>query len=206
MSPREPPIRSREPSASRYALEIHCCAESPPPRSRSIAGRATLTIEPSIVTTAEPRIAARSVSSWWRVTVSRNEQRRPDHPPALDGADLGPSGCAARSASGIVMRRELEQKRVQRPALAGLERSEELLLHLARDLTQAGKLLLPGRFQAHHVAPAVCRIASPFDQVGLLELVEQADEPAAVVSEGVGDRGLRLHCVLVEDGEDGVVI
>jgi serine/threonine protein kinase len=44
----------------RYAFETHCCAARPPPRSRSIAGSATPTIEPSTDTTADPRIAATS--------------------------------------------------------------------------------------------------------------------------------------------------
>src|SRR2546423_15665772 len=64
MSPSEPPIRISDPSASRYALDTHCCAGRPPPRSRSIAGSATFTIVPSIVATAEPRIAATRVSRW----------------------------------------------------------------------------------------------------------------------------------------------
>src|SRR3954454_652903 len=51
-------MRMKEPSVSRYPLEIHCCAASPPPRLRSIAGSATLTTELSTVTTLEPRIAA----------------------------------------------------------------------------------------------------------------------------------------------------
>ncbi len=62
MSPSEPPTRISEPSASRYAFETHCCALNPPPRSSSIAGSATLTIEPSIVASAEPTIAASNVS------------------------------------------------------------------------------------------------------------------------------------------------
>src|SRR5438105_4940354 len=71
MSPSEPPIRISDASASRYAFETHCCAERPPPRSRSIAGKATLTIVPSIVATPEPRIAARSVSRCRCVTRPR---------------------------------------------------------------------------------------------------------------------------------------
>ena len=72
MSPSEPPIRINEASASRYAFETHCCAVSPPPRSRSIAGNATLTIELSIETTADPRIAASKISRWRRPAISRH--------------------------------------------------------------------------------------------------------------------------------------
>src|SRR5207237_4413339 len=85
MSPSEPPIRISDPSASRYAFETHCCADRPPPRSRSIAGNATLTIEPSIVATPEPRIAESRVSRWRRVM-------RPSAPSgnaALPGGALG---------------------------------------------------------------------------------------------------------------------
>ena len=67
MSPSEPPIRISDPSASRYAFDTHCCAESPPPRSCSIAGSATLTIVPSSIATEEPRIAATRVRRWVRV-------------------------------------------------------------------------------------------------------------------------------------------
>ena len=67
MSPSEPPIRISDASARRYEFTTHCCADSPPPRSCSIAGKATFTTDPSIVTTAEPRIAPSRVSRWRRV-------------------------------------------------------------------------------------------------------------------------------------------
>src|SRR5437762_12839204 len=89
MSPREPPIRISDASVSRYAFDTHCCAGSPPPRSRSIAGSATLTIVPSIVATPEPRIAARSVSLWRRVILREPTPRRPGACPA---APAGRSG------------------------------------------------------------------------------------------------------------------
>ena len=54
MSPSEPPTRISEPSVSRYASTIHCCAASPPPRSRWIGGRATLTTVASMKTIDEP--------------------------------------------------------------------------------------------------------------------------------------------------------
>ena len=61
MSPSEPPTRMSEPSVSRYASTIHCCAASPPPRSLSIACRATLTTEPSMKAIDEPSTLATSV-------------------------------------------------------------------------------------------------------------------------------------------------
>jgi len=51
------------------------------------------------------------------------------------------------------------------------------------------------------VPPAVVGIAAALDQALLLELVEEADEPAAVVAERVGDRRLRLRRALLEDGQ-----
>ena len=61
MSPSEPPTRMSEPSVSRYASTIHCWAASPPPRSLSIAWRATLTTEPSMKAIDDPRTLAMSV-------------------------------------------------------------------------------------------------------------------------------------------------
>src|SRR5919199_6218636 len=71
MSPSGPPMRISEPSASRYAFVTHCCAGSPPPRSRSIAGSATFTIVPSIMATPDPRMAAASVMRWTRLIRAR---------------------------------------------------------------------------------------------------------------------------------------
>ena len=53
---------------------------------------------------------------------------------------------------------------------------------------------------------AVDRIALALDEAGLLELVQQADEPAAVVAERVGDRGLGAAGALVEQGQHRVVV
>ena len=54
-------------------------------------------------------------------------------------------------------------------------------------------------------APIV-RIALALDELLLLELVEEADERAPVVTECVRDRGLRLGQTLVEQREDRVVV
>jgi hypothetical protein len=56
------------------------------------------------------------------------------------------------------------------------------------------------------VPAPVGRIAASLDEPALLELVEQADELAAVVAERVRDRPLGLARALVEHGQDGVVI
>ena len=57
-SPSDPPTRISDPSASRYAFEIHCWPARPPPRSRWIAGSATLTTVASSPATNDPMIAA----------------------------------------------------------------------------------------------------------------------------------------------------
>jgi hypothetical protein len=62
MSPRDPPTRMSEPSVSRYASMTHCCAASPPPRSRWIDGSATFTAVASMKTIDEPSIVAISVN------------------------------------------------------------------------------------------------------------------------------------------------
>src|ERR687885_730970 len=57
-SPSEPPTRISDPSVSRYASTTHCCSARPPPRSRRIAGSATLTTVESTNTIVDPRMAA----------------------------------------------------------------------------------------------------------------------------------------------------
>src|SRR5579872_1431178 len=104
------------------------------------------------------------------------------------------------------MLRELPQERVQLAPLLGIEPGEELVLEPARDRTQLLELLLARRLQADEVPATVGGVALPLDQPLLLELVEQPDEPAAVVAERVGDRRLGLAGALVEGGEDAVVV
>ena len=81
------------------------------------------------------------------------------------------------------MHRELQQELVQVSALLGIERREERVLHTLRDRAELGELLLARRLQRHDMPPAVGGVALPFDQAQLLELVEQAHEPAPVVAE-----------------------
>src|SRR5436190_649388 len=69
-----------------------------------------------------------------------------------------------------------------------------------------GELFLAGWLQADEVSPPVGRVAPTLDQPVGLELVQQPDEPAAVVAERVGDGGLRLAGALVEDREHRMVI
>src|SRR5438067_6342930 len=103
MSPREPPIRISDASVSRYAFDTHCCAGSPPPRSRSIAGSATLTIDPSISATPEPRIAATSVIRCERVICEvRPAYFRHDRLMSVDGrGDRKPIEAVAAAAGAV---------------------------------------------------------------------------------------------------------
>jgi hypothetical protein len=57
-SPSEPPTSRSDPSVRRYASTTHCCSASPPPRSRWIAGSATLTTVESTNTVIDPRMHA----------------------------------------------------------------------------------------------------------------------------------------------------
>ena len=72
------------------------------------------------------------------------------------------------------------------------ERREELLVELARQSAQLGERLATRSGHVHYMPPAVVLVASPLDQPGLFELVEQADELSAVVAERIRDRTLRL--------------
>src|SRR5436190_24257027 len=110
MSPSDPPIRISDASVSRYAFDTHCCAGRPPPRSRSIAGSATLTIVPSIVATPEPRIAARSVSLWRRVMLREPTRCRlgtcPPRPAGGSADGVGGDLRDLRDLLGELRRRE----------------------------------------------------------------------------------------------------
>jgi hypothetical protein len=56
------------------------------------------------------------------------------------------------------------------------------------------------------VSSAILRISSPLDEAAPLELVEEADEVATVVAEGVGDHRLRLTGLLLQEHEHRVVL
>src|SRR5436190_7913431 len=116
------------------------------------------------------------------------------------------SAAVRRRVARVVESGELEQQLVQRVALLRLERSEELVLDPLPDRAQLGELFLAGRLQADEVSPPVGRVAPTLDQPVGLELVQQPDEPAAVVAERVGDGGLRLAGALVENREHRMVI
>ena len=114
---------------------------------------------------------------------------------------------ADRTAVRKVVLREPEQQRVELLPLAFLERREELVLELAPRARAALRASSARRASSRRCgadgrAGSRCRSTRPC----LLELVEQADELAAVVAERVGDRALRLARSFVEDGEHRVVV
>src|SRR5439155_2909618 len=104
----------------------------------------------------------------------------------------GRSAAALRPAARVVVDREAHQQRVEGLAVGRVERREELLLDLLGDPAEPDELPLAVGGEADDVAAPVGGIALPHDQAALLELVEQADELAAVDAERVRDRRLRL--------------
>lgn len=101
---------------------------------------------------------------------------------------------------------ESEEERVEVLALVGIERGEELAFDPLRDRTELAEGPLAGRSQADEMTAPVARIAAALDEGLSLQLVQETDEVASVVSEGVGDRRLRLTRALVEEREDGKVL
>src|SRR4051794_23520437 len=91
-------------------------------------------------------------------------------------------------------------------ALRGVERSKELVLQPRGERAQPRECALAVARQADEVSAPVVGIALALEEALLLELVEQADERAAVVAERVGDRRLGLGHALVEQRENCVVI
>ena len=87
---------------------------------------------------------------------------------------------------------------MQRGALAGVERREELVLELAHDRPQAAERLSAFGGQLDDMPAAVVGVALAHDQLALLELVQQPHHLAAVVAERVGDHRLCLARVLLE--------
>src|SRR5579871_6005763 len=122
-------------------------------------------------------------------------------------ADGGPLGLVLEwTAARIVLRRERAEHPVQRGALLGVQRCEELVLEPAHDHAQARELVRAGRGDRDHVAAAILRVALAGDQLARLEAVEQRDEAARVERHRVGDRRLRDARALAEDREDAVVV
>src|SRR5436190_5467279 len=90
-------------------------------------------------------------------------------------------------------------------ALPRIERREEVFVGALDDLPKSvqGALTLGG--ERDEMPPPVGWVPPPLDQSALLELVEQADQMAAVVAQGVRDHRLRLARLLLQEREHGVV-
>src|SRR5437879_5307514 len=123
-----------------------------------------------------------------------------------------PSSCAEvlRAAVGaaarVMVARQACQQVLERRALGGVERLEELVVDALDDPAQAGEGFRARRRERDQVAAAIARVAAALDQPPLLELVEDADEVATVEAECVGDRRLRLARLFMEQREDRVVV
>ena len=91
-------------------------------------------------------------------------------------------------------------------AALGVERREERVLEPLDQAAKPDELPLAVGRDADQVAAPVLRVALPHDQAPLLERVEQADQPAAVECERVGDRRLRLLGALGEERQHAVVV
>src|ERR687898_2853007 len=94
---------------------------------------------------------------------------------------------------------------MQRLAILRVERREELLLEALGDRTELGQGLPAGGSELHQMASAVDRVTTPFDQTALFELVEHADQVAAVVTERISDRRLCFPRSLGEKRQHPVV-
>src|SRR5947207_1438497 len=92
---------------------------------------------------------------------------------------------------------EAEKKGEQLAPFALVEGGEELVFEALREAAEPTERLSSGRRDLDDLPAAIGGVAAPFDQTGLLELVEQADQLALVVAESVGDRALRLTRPLV---------
>src|SRR6266576_1535690 len=101
---------------------------------------------------------------------------------------------------------ESEKKGEQLAPFALVEGGEELVFEAFREAAEPTERLSSVRRDLDDLSAPIGRVAAPLDQTGLLELVEQADQLALVVAEGVGDCAWRLTRSLVEDGQDRVVI
>src|ERR1700680_4622588 len=94
---------------------------------------------------------------------------------------------------------ELEQDTGERGAIVFVEGREDLFVDASYELAEACKSPPAEGREAHDVAAPGVRVAAAFDQVVLLECVQESDERAAVEVERVGDRSLCLACVFVEE-------
>src|SRR4051812_20048040 len=95
---------------------------------------------------------------------------------------------------------------MQLAPFALVESGEELVFEPAREAPEAVERLSSGRRDLDDLPAAIGGVATPLDEVRLLELVQEADQLPLVVAEGVGDRALRRPRPLVEDSQDRVVV
>ena len=119
-----------------------------------------------------------------------------------DGEGASPRVALAvdrrRGATRLVAPCEHEQKGMQLLSLLGVERREELVLQALGQCAELRQRALAVGCDPDDLPAPVVGIALALDERLLLELVEQADERAAVVAERVRDLRLRLGSAPLE--------
>src|SRR3954454_11456195 len=100
---------------------------------------------------------------------------------------------------------ELREELLQGPPFLRSEGREELLLDALRHGAQLVEAALAVGCQPDEVATAVVLVALALCEAAFLEVVEDADELAPVVAEGIGDLALRLPRARVEERQDTVM-
>ena len=171
---------------------------SPPPRSRSIAGSATLTIVPSIVATAEPRIAATSVSRLVpvhpRVRVRRLDRRAPRGPArprrrrrvgAVEEVEQRARGSSAVRTSSYGSDRERAPRRGRPSGCPGASGRSRQAFRLGRRVGVVGGLgeVLVARPRSRTRSPRAVGLAR--DRVGVRH---RRCRPAAEAGDGQVER------------------
>src|SRR5579859_6321991 len=131
--------------------------------------------------------------------------KRVSDPPSGRKTRRSARGWTAACAVRHVLLGEAEQGGVKGRPLLGAQCGEEAVLELLGNGSQARERASTGRRQLHVLAAAIAGVAPALDKPALFELVEQADELAAVVAKRVGDCSLRLARALVQHCENGVV-
>ena len=86
---------------------------------------------------------------------------------------------------------QLQQERVQRARCEASSPSRNASSDVPKR-SDLGQFALAGGGESDGVAPAITRVALPFDQTELFELVQEPDQLPLVVTERLRDRPLGL--------------
>jgi hypothetical protein len=122
----------------------------------------------------------------------------------LDGTELRASG--GLRAARLVLFGQAQQKRVQLAPLILAQRLEVVGFEPAGKRTQGSKRPFPLRRDSDEMPAPILRVTAALNEPSLLELVEKADELAAIVTERIGDGALCFMRSLAESDQHGVVV